>query len=231
MDAADPVARWRRLVRAKTVRASERSLHMWQLHFNRTLLPAFFIVCCFVTAAAQPKPAQTSSACPDEKTWTGRYRNYVYGFSLTIPEGLKGYWNSGPCATDEKYGCLCVGEHGRFIPLAGDAYIEAFVGYQMESEWSLRDHEQHAISFLTDDKQNDAVSVLRSHRFRLGNLQARRFQATFRQNTKPMMVDHIVALHEGVEYELILVTSPDRYNADRREFEKVIASWRLTPRV
>jgi len=46
-----------------------------------------------------------------------------------------------------------------------------------------------------------------------------------------MVTDHIVALHKGVEYKLILVTSPERYIADRRQFEKLITSWRPTPRV
>src|SRR6267143_351140 len=85
--------------------------------------------------------------CPDDKTYTGTYRNIVFGFSIVIPAGLKGYWNSARCAPDEKYGCVCMGDHGRFIPLSDDAHIEAFVGYQMESDWSIIDHENSAISW------------------------------------------------------------------------------------
>ena len=180
---------------------------------------------------SQSKRATTKSPCPDDHAWTGRYRNYVFGFSMVIPSGLKGYWNSARCAPDEKYGCVCMNDHGRFIPLSNDAHIEAFVGYQMEPDWSVRDHERQAISFLTDDKKTERVNVVRSRWFRLGSLRARRFEARYLENQRPMFTDHIVALHKGVEYELILVTSPDRYGADLRQFEKLIATWRLTPRV
>jgi hypothetical protein len=196
----------------------------------RTVFLILIIFYCGVSAAPQVKRA-SHSGCPDERAWTGRYRNYVFGFSIVIPRGLNGYWNSARCAPDEKYGCICMGDHGRFIPLSNDAHIETFVGYQMEPDWSLRQHERQAVSFLTDDKQNQDVNVVRSRWFRLGLLRTRRFEARYLKNGKPMVTDHVVALHKGVEYELILVTSPDRYGADRRQFQKLIASWRLTPRV
>ena len=124
-----------------------------------------------------------------------------------------------------------MGDHGRLIPLSNDANIDAFVGYQMEPDWSVRDHERQEISSLTDDKKTERVNVVRSRWFRLASLRARRFEARYFKNNKAMVTDHIVALHDGVEYELILVTSPDRYVADRRQFEKLIATWRLTHRV
>ena len=124
-----------------------------------------------------------------------------------------------------------MGDHGRFIPLSDDTHIEAFVGYQMEPDWSVRAHERQEISSLTDDKKTERVNVVRSRWFRLASLRARRFEARYFKNNKPMVTDHIVALHDGVEYELILITSADRYVADRRQFEKLIATWRLTPRI
>src|SRR6266436_3113221 len=95
------------------------------------------VVGLFADSNAQtPKRAGPESPCPDDKTYTGAYRNPQYGFSIVIPAGLKGYWNSARCAPDEKYGCVCMGDHGRFIPLSIDASIEAFVGWEMESEWN-----------------------------------------------------------------------------------------------
>ena len=122
-------------------------------------------------------------------------------------------------------------DHGRFIPLSKDANIEAFVGYQMEPDWSVVDDERQAISFLTGDDANQHVRVVRSRWFRLGRLRARRFEARFLNKDRPMVVDHIIALHKGVEYELILRTSPASYRKDKAQFEKVIASWKLAPRV
>jgi hypothetical protein len=124
-----------------------------------------------------------------------------------------------------------MGDHGRFIPLSDDAHIEAYVGWQMESDWSVRDDERQDISFFTTDKKFEHVNVVRSRWFRLGSLRARRFEAQYLENNKPKLTDHIVALHDGVKYQLDLVTSPQRYAADRRQFEKLVATWRLTPRV
>jgi hypothetical protein len=124
-----------------------------------------------------------------------------------------------------------MGDHGRFIPLSDGAHIEAYVGWQMESDWSVRDHERQEISFFTDNKKFERVNVLRSRWFRLGSLRTRRFEARYFENNKPMLTDQVVALHGGVEYQLTLVTSPQRYAADQRQFQKVIATWRLTPRV
>jgi hypothetical protein len=198
--------------------------------FTLSSLVLLILLTPFAFVRSQTKRAAHKSPCPDARPWTGRYRNYVYGFSIVIPRSLKGYWNSAPCAPDEKYGCVCMGDHGRFIPLSNEAHIEAFVGYQMEPDWSVRDDERQAISFLRGDKKIDQVNVVWSRWSRLGSVRARRFKARYIKDGNPMLRDHIVALHDGVEYELILVTSPQRYAADRRQFQKVIASWRLTPR-
>jgi hypothetical protein len=187
--------------------------------------------CLLAFAAAGQKPAAIKSPCPDRRGWTGTYRNYVFGFSAVIPRGLTGYWNSGPCVPDAKYGCVCFNDHGRFIPLSDDAHIDLFVGYQMEPEWSVRDHERQEIFSLKVDQHNQEIDIARSEWVRLGSLRARRFEARYLRDGKPTVTDHIVALHEQVEYELILVTSPERYEADRREFEKIISTWRLTRRV
>lgn len=201
---------------------------------RRTYLIILILIACVGSGAgvdSKQKRAASKPRCPDDHAWMGKYRNYVFGFSIVIPHGLKGYWNSLGCAPDEKYGCVCFNDHGRFIPLAKDANIDVFVGYQIESDWSIRDHERHAISSLTDEKQNQRVSVVRSRWFRLGALRTRRFEAHYLRDNKPTVMDHIVTVYKGVEYELILVTSPQRYAADRRQFEKIIASWQLTRRV
>src|SRR5438105_15941925 len=88
---------------------------------------------------AQTAKHASESPCPDDKTYTGRYRNLNYGFSIVIPAGLKGYWNSARCAPDEKYSCVCFPDHGRFIPLSRDSSIDALVGWEMAPEWNAAD--------------------------------------------------------------------------------------------
>jgi hypothetical protein len=204
---------------------------------NRVKIKAAIGVMLMVTSFApaawsQTKRAGSASAepCPDQKTNTGKYRNWVYGFSIIIPAGLKGYWNSARCAPDDRYGCVCMGDHGRFIPLSEDASIDAVVGHQLEDEWSVRDYENDEVSNLRQKQGVERVTVLSSGWIRLGRLKGRRFAVQFNEKNKDVVIDHVIALHKGVEYELILRTLPERYQRDRRQLEKVIESWRLTPR-
>lgn len=179
----------------------------------------------------QAKDRKTSTElCPDQKVYTGKYRNWVYGFSIIIPAGLKGYWNSAGCAQDEKYGCVCMGDHGRFIPLSDHASMEAFVSYAMESEWSLGDYEKEEVSSLKEEQGIGQVKVLSSKSIWLGNLRARRFVIQYLEKNENIIVDRIIALHKEVEYQLIFHTLVGSYQKEKQEFEKLIASWRLTPR-
>jgi hypothetical protein len=195
----------------------------------------FFLIIVAYTAA--PATSQVlggnmqAQVCPDVRSYTGKYRNYVFGFSIVIPTGLKGYWNGGRCAPDEKYGCLCIGDHGRYIPLSETVVMEAFVGWQMESDWTLRDYENDEVANLKHQQGVQQVRVLSSKYVRLRRVKARRFIVQFTDNNKSVFVDHIIALYKGVEYELILHTVADRYQKDRLMFETLVASWKLTRRV
>jgi hypothetical protein len=193
----------------------------------------FMISCTAAPATSQTVREATSPAqpCPDERTYTGKYRNLVFGFSIIIPAGLKGYWNSARCAPDENYGCVCLNDHGRFIPLSVQSSIEAFVGWQMETEWTLRDYEKDEIANLKQKQGVKQVRVLSSRSIRLGSVKARRFIVRFNEDNKDLVAERIVALYDGVEYELILHTVPHRYRKDRREFDKLVGSWKLTRRV
>jgi hypothetical protein len=195
------------------------------------LLLLFAVSAQTANSQAKHRKASATPPCPDERAYTGKYRNWVYGFSIIIPAGLKGYWNSARCAPDEEYGCLCMGDHGRYIPLSADAHIEAFVGYEMEDGLSVRDYENEEVSRLRQEKNVEQVKVLSSKWTRIGNLKGRRFAVQFVEKNKTVVMESVIALYKGVEYQLILGTLADRFQRDRREFEKVLASWRLTPRV
>jgi len=180
---------------------------------------------------AQKLKASIRERCPDEQTYTGKYRNRVFGFSIIIPPRLTGYWNSARCVWDEENGCLCMNDHGRFIPLADNAHIEAFVGWEMEEGWSAKDYENEELSNLRTREGITQLKVIRSNWTRLGRLRARRFVVQFTEKDRSTLIDHLIALSGGVEYELILHTSPERYQQDQRQLEKVISSWRSTRRI
>ena len=165
--------------------------------------------------------------CPDRKTYAGKYRNLAYGFSIVIPRGLRGHWNSARCVPDE-IGCVCMQDHGRFIPLADHASIEAYVGYEVDPEGSLRDYEKEEISSLRKHPDLARVKVLRTKSIRLDRVRARRFTVQFVEKNQNVVIDHIIALHQGVEYELILRTVAERLVKDEKQLARVLASWRLT---
>ncbi len=121
-------------------------------------------------------------------------------------------------------------DHGRSIPLSDEAGIEAFAGYERDPELSLADYEKDDVAFLRERKGVEQVSVLSSRPISLGSVEARRFVVRFVAQGKTMIEDQIIALHEGVEYDLTLSTLESRYQQDKREFEKVVLSWRLIPR-
>lgn len=191
------------------------------------------VACSAATAISQTIPAKTTQRqpCPDQQAYTGKYRNAVFGFSMIIPAGLRGYWNSAKCAPDERYGCICMGDHGRSIPLSDHSAIDAFVGWQMEDEWTPRDYENNEVAQLKGKPGVKEVRVVSSRSIRLGSVRARRFVVRFSENDEGVVAERIIALRKGVEYQLILHTVPQRYRKDRREFDKVVASWRLTRRL
>jgi hypothetical protein len=182
-----------------------------------------------LSAKPQARSDKPVKPCPDEEVYVGRYRNWQYGFSILIPAGRQGYWNSAGCAKTAD-GCVCMSDHGRVIPLSKDAHIEVYTGYAV-LEGSARDYERYEITTLKKRQDVDAVKVLSARGVGLARLRARRYVVRFVEKNKSIITDRVVAIHQGVEYHLILRTSAERYRKDRREYERVIASWRLTPRI
>jgi hypothetical protein len=190
-----------------------------------------------VTAVVLSQPANSQAKvaanppCPDQKAWAGKYRNYTFGFTVVIPAGLKGYWNSAACVP-EGNDCVCMSDFGRFIPLSGDgAFIVAGAEHQIESDETVTGLEQRELASLRERKGVEKVKVIRSVWFRLGKLNARRFSAQFIEKNQTLLTDHIVSLHNGVEYELVFQAPVNKAKQGKRAFEKIVASWRLTPRV
>jgi hypothetical protein len=190
----------------------------------------FFVSLLMVSPATAQLKTDSKEPCPDRKTYTGKYRNELYGFSISIPAHLKGYWNSAACAPDGD-DCYCFTDHGRVIRLGRDASIDAFVGWYMESTWSAVEYQRSEISYIAQEKNVDHVKLISSGWLRLHKLKARRFTVEFTRNNERFITDQIFALHKDVLYELVLRTSADRYEMDRIPFQKVIRSWRLTPRI
>lgn len=201
------------------------------MHYPR-LIKIFAVLLLFLCVAsrgiAQTKRGGESKPepCPDRKSYTGKYINQNYGFSIIIPAGLKGYWNSAVCMP-EGDDCVCMQDHGRIIRLEEPALIEAYTGFESFG-WSLREYERNDITSLKTMKGIENFKVLSSKWSRLHKLTARRYVMSLFEKNRHLIKEVIIAIHDGIEYRLTLFTPIERYQKNRRSFEAVRRSWRLT---
>jgi hypothetical protein len=61
----------------------------------------------------------------------------------------------------------------------------------------------------------------------LGPVAARKFVLSFREKGRARIQERVLALHETVEYDLVLSTTAASHLQDRQEFESVLKSWRF----
>jgi hypothetical protein len=148
-----------------------------------SIVVAVFILISPSTASPRTRLKKGNLRCPDEIATTGYYRNYSYGFSIKIPQGLKGFWNSARCVKD-KNGCVCMGDHGRFIPIDKLAFIEVSVDPQnYETSKETINGEIDLTLQAHKEKKEDAGHVVRTAS-RLGRVLATRLRLRSRQVPK-----------------------------------------------
>ena len=187
----------------------------------------------FILSAAM-MAAQESATCPDQIAWKGKYRNYSYGFSIVIPVGLQGFWNSARCAKqgDE---CICMSDHGRVIPIGNHAdglerQMEAFADYGADlGNGTVSDAMTARVQSIRDSAEAHSTAVIHKWAARLGTLTARRYVVRYKDKKANawMIEDFAEAMGGGRRYMLYLRTPELRYAADRLKFEHMISSFRL----
>jgi hypothetical protein len=174
------------------------------------------------------------SACPDEIPWTGKYIDYDYGFSIVIPAGLQGFWNSARCAK-QGHECTCMSDHGRIIPLSTrtdgpDRQIEAYADYGAELEsGTVSEAMASNMQSIRDRSEANRVEVLRKHVTKLDKLSAERYVVRYsdKRSNIWMIEDFAEAMGNGVRYMLYLRTPESTYTQDRPLLERIISSFRL----
>ena len=201
-------------------------------------MKSIYLLLVVVTLAALPSLAQgttdtnpADNACPDTHPWTGKIQNYSYQFAFVIPERLEGFWNSARCVADEKYGCVCMSDHGRIIPLSSaphdpERHIEVYGGYAMGED---EDAVTTTIRWIKE--RGTHLSIKKRSKVLLGGMKADRVVVRYLDNKRNiwMIEDFIEATNNRYDFSLYLRTPEVHYPADRPLLESVVASFALTP--
>ena len=175
------------------------------------------------------------SSCPDTHAWTGKYVNYSYGFSVVIPEGYKGFWNSAVCVAGPD-GCTCMSDHGRIIPLTAEPYeperhIEVFASYGADlDELTVKQAVDKRLERIRKRSREGSVSVLKQSTITLAGLRSQRVLVRYYdEKLNQMMVEDFVEAirRRSVQYSLYLRTTEKAYTHDRSVFDNVIATFTL----
>jgi len=183
-------------------------------------------------------PKGAAAPCPDTVEWTGKYVNYSYGFSVAIPTGFKGFWNSARCVAGSE-GCTCMSDHGRIIPLSSERseserYIEVYAGYAAElDEPTVKAEVDEQLQWIDRRSREGSVSVLKQSAMILAGLRAQRVVVRYydKKLNQWMIEDFVEALRRGdVEYSLYLRTNDEEYQHDRKIFESVLGTFALRKR-
>jgi hypothetical protein len=164
---------------------------------------------------------------------TGRYRNYVYGYSVEIPAGMVGL-GSAPPAPQHGFG-IDLDNPRSTAWIRGPEFPKSYVyvdGSDDSPGYARLDDAVNAHLSLLREKGRDVRVRVREERL-LGGLPAVRVVAHFEQEGVEMVSDKMVAFRreEGGQtsavYTLGLSTPRSKYERDRPVLEALLKSWCL----
>jgi hypothetical protein len=188
--------------------------------------------------SSKTSPKKEGSECPDDKAWTGSYRNYSYGFTIVIPEGLKAFWNSARCVSHPD-GCICMQDHGRIIPLTPEPHeperhIEAYAdnGADLDKP-TIKEAVKSHLRAIRERSSEKSMQIRKRSGITLAGLKGERVVVQYYDARMQawMIEDFVTLLHDGVNYSLYLRTRQSAYENDRRTFDTLVASFTLSKRV
>ena len=162
---------------------------------------------------------------------SGVYLNQPFGFRVTIPEGLSGCPNSPTWATD--HGVLIV------LDLQAGATIECYGAFNAATYETPEEISDWGIKYLGENATSGSVRITERVRSTVSGLFAERTVVQFEQSESgiPMVRDAIEILSadrsfHGLPshlYSIVLITTGERYLADRAVFDQVVSSWQYIP--
>jgi hypothetical protein len=156
---------------------------------------------------------------PPNRERSGRYDNAVYGYSVTIPPGLRGYVSA--TGAERGFGIVLSWTPRSFllVDAAYDAFFDITAqGVHRSDLAAIRLHDS-----LLDDQ---AANVT------LAQKEGGRYVTRLRCGSAPQIFihDQVLVLVNREIYRLDLQTVPERYDADVKVLNAMLQSWRwLTP--
>jgi hypothetical protein len=156
----------------------------------------------------------------------GRYYNYDYAYSVSVPRGLVGFRNPAPAPN-----------HGFGIDLSKPqrSYLWVDASYNAAELKSFDVTLKESLGYLKDEGCIN-ISVSQRTSTRLSKLRAARFVIRYKdpQSGENMVRDQIIALRKakgevGIVYEIALRTPEYRYSKDKDVLARTQRTWRLEP--
>jgi hypothetical protein len=201
-------------------------------------IPAL-IMSCILPVASEQRPSNRASAsaaeaCPDTHAWTGKYENFSYRFSIVIPDGYKGFWNSARCMSDGE-NCTCMSDHGRIIPLSAEPYeeerhVEVFAshGAELDEPTVAQGVKQH-LQGIRQRSRKQSMTVRSQVKTSVSGWPGRRVIVHYYdKKIKGWFVeDFVEMLKDGDEFTVYLRTPQKDYEKDKEIFERILASFRF----
>jgi hypothetical protein len=187
------------------------------------------IMTTFVLVMITAVGLYAEDVCPPLKT--GVYRNENYGYTVTIPNGLKGELNS-PCTLDDKGDCICIGWHGLTVPLESDAYLDFFAGFSVLEHPSLPDVLRSELINLGLSESDDITVRIRFlQKTLLAGRPAYHFAADYEAQDEKYTKEKIVTIdsENNIEYIITIKAPAKRMQTLKTRFNELVRSWQWIP--
>jgi hypothetical protein len=180
-----------------------------------------------------PSASFTETSCPANVPTEGLYKNYSFGFSVKIPSGLKGMWNSADCVKDAEDGCVCMSDHGRFIPLNETDYIQIYAAYTIDYPSSLGELVRKSFNCNQDHGDEGQFIVTDLHETKLHSFPAMSYRAEYVHDGTTRIHEELVSMGSqklGQNIMIELDTTEELYPKHLKLYKAIIQSWRPAKR-
>lgn len=190
-------------------------------------LAAAAAICAASCAHATTTPG---TPCSANFTATGVYRNYSFGFTMTIPRGLKATWSSPPCSVDKSTNdCICMNDHGRDMALAGGGTIGICAGHNATSD-ALPTIAFNDLNDFKGSTKGDELTIVSLDRIQWKAMGAYRYVARRENDGEATVRESVVATGRDGEMFLLYIEAPQaQYDRYRPAFNAMLKSWRPSP--